>query len=120
MDQDKAVQMMMLEIKIVIGEDSIPKIYDKNGKEVDIFLFISCFFKKYLHLMYVVGYDEGNRYLKNPRTSPVIRTDEFGNEKRFESIIEAAHQTKCNPVTISKAIMYNVKRVGYSWKRATS
>jgi len=117
MDQDRAVQAMMLEIKVVIGEDCIPKIYDKNGKEVDLFLFISYFFKKYLHLMYVVGYDEGRKQLTAHNNHPIARVDKEGKVlEKFNNIVEAKHKYKCDHYTFLRSIQQSkATKKGLYW-----
>lgn len=104
MDQDLAVKLIMRHIQ---WDEDIP--FEYQG-----------FVKKYLNLIYVMGYDEGHKYLKVPRTTQVKRIDKFGNETIYASVKDAAYKTRCNRFSISKALMKTKEGknylLGYRWE----
>jgi hypothetical protein len=97
MEQDISVKMMMLEVKV---EDSLPEeCYD--------------LMRKYLSLMWVVGFDAGRKdvfanYAKNK--TAVIQRDKEGNRiGQWESVKQASTATRLSLPTIFSALKTHKK-----------
>ena len=109
MEQDIAIRLMMLEIErdnsfvIEVGEEII---------------------KKYLNLMYVVGFDAGrrdvySRYSK--KKTAVIQRDKHQNRiARYESVALAAKSTSITTGTIFEAMKKHwLTKDGYYWEKVS-
>jgi hypothetical protein len=107
-DQDPAIKSL---VRLIQWDEDIPPEYQG-------------FVKKYLNFAYVMGYEEGNKYLKNPRTTIIKSIDENGNEKVYNSVIEAAKVLKCPPSSISRAMLKSNKNgnhaFGLRWEKIKS
>ena len=108
MEQDIAVRLMMLEIKV---EEKIPK---------DIQPFI----KKYLNLMWVVGFDAGRRYVYSrysKKKTAVIQYDQSGTRiAQYESVALATRATRISHDIIFRALKCHKKtQQGHYWAKVT-
>ena len=97
MDQDISVKMMMLSVRI---EDDIPE---------DCYPII----RKYLSLMYVVGFDAGRKdvfanYAKN-KTALIMRDRDGNRIAQYESVKQASIATKLSLPTIFSALKTHKK-----------
>lgn len=113
MDQDIAVKLMMLEIHVEEAEECIPE---------NLQPYLETFFKKYLHLMYVVGFDSGRIYERmrvNHKKTPVRQKNIYGEMiDEFESIELATITTHISKDTIYRAINTGGKtKHGHYWER---
>jgi hypothetical protein len=108
MDQDIAVKLMMLEIKV---EENIPEEY-------------SGYLRKYLHLMWVVGFEEGRNdvyAIFGAHKKAVIQRDSDGTRiAQYESIIDASRRTGIQDRVIFRALKTHKKtREGHYWERVS-
>lgn len=117
MEKERAVKLIILDIKTNEEFFNAP-IYDYEGDRIDL----TPFLKKYLSLMYVVGYDAGRtavykRY--SAKKTPVIKYNKFGIKlAEYESVAQAAKENGISKDPIFESIRY--KRLtlqGFYWKR---
>jgi hypothetical protein len=106
MEQDIAVSLMLLQIQ--------------HEGNIDFHAFE--YLKKYLHLMYGVGFDAGRknvyaRYSK--KKTPVIQRDRDNNRiAQYESVALAAKSTAVSTDTIFEAMKRHwLTKDGYYWER---
>ena len=106
MDQDISVRLMMLQIQ----------------KEGNITFDDAEYIKKYLNLMFGVGFDAGRkdvyaRYSK--KKTPIIQRDEFNNRvAQYESIAQAARAAHTCSSEIFEALKSHKKtKAGHYWEK---
>lgn len=117
MEKERAIKLLLLEIKTNEEFFNSP-IYDYEGDRIDI----TPFLKKYLALMYAVGYDAGRediykRY--SAKKTPVIKYNRFNKKlAEYESIAQAAKENKISKDPIFESIRFNrLTKQGHFWKR---
>jgi hypothetical protein len=108
MEQDISVRLMMLEIKV---DKCIPEEYEGHVR-------------KYLNLMWVVGFDAGrkdvySRYSK--KKTAVIQRDSNGQRiAQYESVAYAVRATKISHDIIFRALKCHKKTMqGHYWEKVT-
>ena len=111
MNQERAIQLMMLEMKVEIQENielAIPEIYHQA-------------IKIRLERMYAVGFDFGRRYLSvnsKRQHTRIGKYDESGNLiTPYNSVAEAARLNHVNTGSLFDALKYNRKSIGYYWRK---
>jgi hypothetical protein len=99
MNQETAVKLMLLEIKVE-NETAERKFYDNTGKEIDI----TGYFRKYLNLMYVVGYDQRGKDFVGHRMRAVTVVTMEGKEIPYSNIVQARKMRHYKSQIVQKAL----------------